>query len=395
MNRLICWILGYCRVKISGAYPEGCLNRFSGEHLMFWDPRTLDEFTVSLSIPAGDLSLGRTLAEQTQCSIEQVAEFGLPSKLRRLKKRIFFIILFALVIAVCILLSRRVWFYRVEGNHSVPSQKIIREVRSAGVSVGTKGKDIVPQKVKDRVLARIPELAWLTVTQSGGSAVIVVREKLLPEPVRDRHCLQNIVAVRSGIVDELSVLDGSPEVKKGDAVDQGQLLISAYVDLEYKIRATCARGEVYAATWHRYEMVIPEEYKKKLYNGQEKTVRYLCFGKKQFKISGDSEVLECSSEKRTDISVLTLPGGYELPVCLIRETYRFYETEPGIMEQDTAEELLHTAAQRRANSSMVAGEIKNTTVNSIMSGGLVCLTADFACREMIGRSVDAEIFKDD
>ena len=65
------------------------------------------------------------------------------------------------------------------------------------------------------------------------------------------------------------------------------------------------------------------------------------------------------------------------------------------MEQDTAEELLLTAAQRRANSSMVAGEIKNTTVNSIMSGGLVCLTADFACREMIGRSVDAEIFKDD
>ncbi len=93
------------------------------------------------------------------------------------------------------------------------------------------------------MLRRIPELQWLTVTQNGMCAEVVVRERPEREPVLDRKTPQNVVASRAGVITEVLCFDGNCLVSPGQAVESGQLLVSAYTDLEFKTQVSAARAE--------------------------------------------------------------------------------------------------------------------------------------------------------
>lgn len=395
MYKPIRWIAGTCKVRLNGAEPQQCLNRLSAARVQFWDPFLVDEFSYTVTVYASKLGLIQNLAELSQCSLSIEKQSGFLFQFGGLRRRIPFLCMLLLTIFLCILLHNRVWYFSVEGNTHVPDQKILRAVASCDVGVGTKGKDIVPQQVKDHVLAMIPELSWLTVRQNGCRAIVVVREKQFPTEQVNRKELYDIVAARPGIVDEISVLDGSAVCALGDLVDSGDKLISAYVDLEYKLRAAGARGEVYARTWHTELTKIPLDFAKKIYRDQEKTISYLCFGKKRIKLSRSSGIPALTCDKITQTKPLTLPGGFQLPVTLVRETYRHFDPAFLQMEEEQALVFLKAFAARQVTASMIAGQILSSDDSVICDGKTLTLRAEFACREMIGRKVNAEIFKED
>ena len=79
---------------------------------------------------------------------------------------------------------------------------------------------------------------------------------------------------------------------------------------------------------------------------------------------------------------LTLPGGYRLPVTLVKET--IWESE--LTTADTeAEALLKAFARRCVEDRMIAGTITGGTETITEGDGVWVLTGDYACTEMIGR----------
>jgi len=377
------WLRGNVRFEICGGSPQWCLNRLAAEGIAFWDVVRQDSLTFGITVYAKDADRVLQLAERSMCTAMRRNENGLFYKYRGLKKRIPLLAAVILSVVLSVVLPRFIWFYGVEGNERVPSEKIIRAAERAGLRLGLYGPDIDPQSVKDRVLAQIPELSWLTVTQNGACAVIRVRERAPQLPDADRRIPSDLLATRDGLVTELSVLEGSAAVRPGEIVQHGQVLIGGKIDLEHAVRFSAALGEVYARTWRDLYLKTPSERTVRTDKTDTNTVVSLQLGKKRIKISSESGIIPPECVKMTVIKRLTLPNGNTLPIALVLERGETYETESAAVPEEESQKLLTASAQRFALRGAIAGEILKENASFSRSGGPDTLHTVMELREMI------------
>ena len=392
MKKPFDWLRGYVRIRICGAEPSRALNEAARAGVPFWEPVFQDEFTVLVSVYRPNREEMLRLARKTGCDASEAAEFGAPKRYRGLRRRIALLAVLSASVLAALILPKFVWFFSVEGNETVPSEKILRAVQSVGVRFGVYGPSIRPMQVRNRVLAMLPELEWLTVTQSGGRAVVTVRERTEKEPVADRRTPSELVAVRDGIITSVSALEGSPRVAVGDTVAAGQVLISGVTELERTTRVSAAIGEVYARTWRELICAAPDTCIRKSYTGRETKCRYLLVGKHRIKIFGDSSFSAVGCDKITVTEQLTLPEGLTLPIWVVTETCRFYEPETGSVSEQQTERFLRQTAEEVSLSEMQAGQILDCACSRAHPDGMYVMRFLLSCSEMIGRTAPLSIF---
>ena len=90
---------------------------------------------------------------------------------------------------------------------------------------------------------------------------------------------------------------------------------------------------------------------------------------------------------------MTLPGGFQLPVILVKETWVHYETEDTFAQPEQAK--LKAFSREYLKQQMVAGTILTENWELSEDEGQIILTGQFACQEMIGQFRKEEIVKPD
>ena len=395
MKRLLHRLLGFWEIRATGASPHWLLNAMSAAGVSFWEPHFEDAFTVTFFTERSELPAVEKAALRSMCRLERVQERGAPQRYRGLGKRWLLLVMLMLAVGAAIVLPKFVWFYKVEGNVKVPAEKILRLLPEAGVRVGTYGPNIVPQRVKNQMLLLIPELEWLTVTQQGGCATVVVRERTPRGKVIERREPTHLVAARGGLITSVEAWDGAALVKKGDTVTPGQVLISGAVDLEYKTRLCTAAGEVYARTWRELHAVTPASFLEKQPGGSTHAAWFLTVGRKRIKICGNTSFFSAGCDKITEEMPLTLPGGHTLPICLVRETVRECALSPCTEDESGAQERLQKVLTAYVQEDMIAGEITAARWEGGTDGEVYGVHGELECREMIARAVRAEILKNE
>ena len=152
------YVLGCCRVCVTGASVQWALNEFARRGIPARKICHVDELHLEATILARDLPRARLAAQRAMCSLEPVRQCGLARTLAPLKKRWGLCAALLVLVLAAAVWPRFVWFYEVSGNERVPTQKILRELDAIGVGFGTYGPSIKPQEVKNQMLCRIPEL---------------------------------------------------------------------------------------------------------------------------------------------------------------------------------------------------------------------------------------------
>ena len=100
-------------------------------------------------------------------------------------------------------------------------------------------------------------------------------------------------------------------------------------------------------------------------------------------------------DKMVERKPLTLPGGLELPVTLVVETYVPYERHPAKLSQLDAQLLLEQTAEDVVKEDMVAGEILGEDSTLTLRGGVYTLHWEMECHEMIAKSVELDYSEED
>ena len=200
MRKLTDLLRGYTRLRVTGGAPQWCLNRLTAERIPFWGTEFIDPFTLEVNVYSRDAAAAQNAAQRAMCDAETIAVRGFRSRYYGLLRRPVLLAFTALAILCALIVPNRVWLLGVEGNENIPSEKILRAVRDAGVGIGVYGPNVKPQLIRYRVLNDIPELLWLTVTQNGASAVVTVREKQSIPRGAPRDAMRNMVAIRGGLI---------------------------------------------------------------------------------------------------------------------------------------------------------------------------------------------------
>ena len=302
---------------------------------------------------------------------------GFPRYLDGLRRWWILAAVVVLLGTLTLFLPGRILFLRVEGNGEVPAKLILERAAECGVHFGASTQVLRSEQVKNHLLWAIPELRWAGVNTDGCTATITVAERQSGEG-QAGELPGHIVAVTDAVVTEIFPQAGTAAVLPGQAVRQGQILISGSTDLGITTRAERAAGEVYGLTRRTITAVLPRENRHREVSDRVIRKFSLRIGKKYVNFSNDSGILHGTCVKMRTVNYLTLPGGFQLPVALVTDTYQMCRTEP--VSREIEQEDLLQEARRYVRSQMRSGTILREEVR-VVDG---TMTVAFECREMIG-----------
>jgi len=384
LNRL----RGQVRLRAECAFPERVLNLCGAWDLAFWDLEWESATAFTCRISRGDFAKLRQAANKLNCTLTVLEREGVPYFLGRFRHRTALVTGLVVCALMLFLGSFFIWDFAIEGNQTVSEERILRALDHCGVGLGTFGLTLDGEDIRNHVLLEVPELSWIAVNVSGCRAEVQVRERRAAPQLLDELTPANIVARRAGMVLEVQALSGERSVLPGTSVTEGQLLISGIEDTDtFGAHLMTGTGKVTARTWYTLHTLIPLDAPQKQYTGKEKVGISFVLGKRRIKFFSNSSIEGKEYDKimqRTALSLMGVP----LPVTMVTERYRFYETEPIQRDALEAEQYAETVLTEYLHMLVDPyGTVTSTLCSARQRGDALEVTLSAECQEEIGRSV--------
>ena len=379
---------GQVRIRVDCPFPERVLNLCSARELAFWDLAWVSPTAFTCRLSRRDWHTLRQACAGLECTLTAIGREGAPYFLARFRHRQALLIGLTIWAFFLFLGSFFVWDLRVEGNETVPSEKILRALERQGVGIGSFGLSLDGEDLRNHVLLEIPELSWLTVNVSGCRATVQVRERVAAPELVDERTPTNLVARRAGMVLRVRALEGVSCVQKGSTVTEGQLLVSGVEDTDtFGARVLAGTGQVTARTWYALRTTVPLTVPEKRYTGRERTLVSLVFGTHRVKFFSNSSIEGANYDKITSRRPLSLLG-IPLPFTVVTEKLRFYETVPAPQSPAQAEARAEAALTAYLHQLTAPyGAVRSTLCGSRQKGDVLVVTLNAECEEEIGASV--------
>ncbi|MFC4599358.1 sporulation protein YqfD [Cohnella hongkongensis] len=380
----VAYARGYVWVKLIGGAPERFVNAAARESIDLW--------SISFT-PAGELKFGvsipdffrlRPLLRECGCRTRLISRHGLPFRLARLSRRKTFAGgMLAFVLALFVL-STLIWDVRVEGNSTIPEEKIRQAAKAEGIydyqwsfRLGD------ASTLSQRLALRLPEAAWVGVDKRGTSVTITVVESTKPEK-KALDGPRHLVAKTDAVVTRIVAESGRPKVERNDRVRKGDILISGILGDERNSKQVISKGKVMGLVWHEYRIVSPLQSSTRNLTGESQERSYLVIGSRALQISGYGGVRFGQSETRTTIRRAQL-GNKTLPFGIMKEQEREVVE---IGQKRTPEEAKEVGlAQARAELLAKAGKDAVIKAENILhehtENGKVMLTVLFEVEQSI------------
>ena len=381
---------GQLDLELLTADPAQALDAFSSIPLR--NITTDGKLLLCFQIRRRDRRRAAALAEKRGERLRVLRHRGLFWKFLKLKAHPVLVFGMALLVGLTLWLPTRVFFFRVEGNSTVPTGEILAAAEESGLFFGVSRRSIRSEKIKNNLLSLLPQLKWAGVNTKGCVALIRVAEKQ-PQPLRESEAsaVSSIVAARDGVLHSLTVTRGTALCAPGQSVSKGQILISGYTDCGLCVLSQAAQGEAVAFTKRSLQALLPE---KRLQKGDtEKIIRrwYLIFGKKRIKLWFGSGILDGECGRMYQEYPLTLPGGFVLPLGLTKEDSPQVLLTPESLPQEEAAAELKDFARDYLPTAMVAGTLRTAAETVFLSEDTYTLRGQYSCLESIGRSRQEQI----
>ena len=357
---------GQVRVRAECAFPERVLNLCGAQELAFWDLRWESPTAFTCRMSRRDWKALRQAGRNLDCTFSVVGLEGAPYFLLRFRHRQALLVGLTACALGLFLGSFFIWDFQVEGNETVPTERILRALEKNGVGLGTFGLSLDGEDIRNHVLLDVPELVWIAVNVSGCRASVQVRERTPPPVMIDRRQPCNLIARRAGLVKRVQTIGGVACVVPGVAVTEGQILISGVEDTDtVGARVLAGLGKVEARTWYGLTASMPLTVTEKRYTGREKTGVSLILG----------------TRRRFPLRLLGVP----LPVTLVTEKWRFYEAVPASRTAAQAEKAAGAILTAQLREMVEPyGEVKSTLCSSRQKGDTLLVTLSAECLEEIG-----------
>ena len=197
--------------------------------------------------------------------------------------------------------------------------------------------------IRDSLEWRYPEVAWIECGFRGMTLTITVVEGVASGEALTHLGSGDVVAARDGVVESIITLAGTPQVKAGQTVRKGQILILGEERTnDGMTRLVSARGKVMARVWDGSSVQMSTLERETIYTGRQQRVTVAAC--RWF----DLWQREDSGFEQQDIAMRVMPlGGLFLPFTLRVETRMEAEIAPKTRELEQVKTEAALAAMRK------------------------------------------------
>lgn len=292
---------GYVWVKLIGGEPEKFLNAVTTEKISLWNISftTAGNLTFGVSIP--DFFRLRPLLRLNGSRTRIISRHGLPFRMARLARRKVFAGGMLLFIAALFILSTLVWNVRIEGDSTIPEEKIRQAAKAEGIYAYQWSFRLQDAASLSQRLARhLPEAAWIGVDKQGTAITITVIDSTKPEQ-KPLEGPRHLVAKTDAVITRIVAENGRPKVERNDRVRKGDILISGILGDDKHSKLVVSKGKVIGLVWHEFRIASPLSTKTRSFTGVSQDRTYIIIGNRALQISGYRGQSYAASQNRTTV----------------------------------------------------------------------------------------------
>ena len=262
------YILGFLKISIEGYYIERFINICKNNKIIIWNLKRNKDINLIFNVGIKDFKDICKIEKKTRCKLKVKSKKGLPFLLDRYKKRKIFGILLIILIGLTILSSNFVWNVEIIEEDNNVLENIEKDLKEAGLEVGKWKNKINTKDIINKIRLKRNDIAWMGIEMKGTNVIVkLVKAEEKPEIINeDEYC--NIVSNKAGIITKINAQTGTANVKVGETVNVGDILINGWMEGNYTgIRYVHAKGEIEAKVWYTKHLKIMYNTKEKIETG--------------------------------------------------------------------------------------------------------------------------------
>ena len=279
----------------------------------------------------------RKASRRTHTRVHILAKYGWPFVAARWWRRKGLLAgIFVIAVGISVL-SQLVLSISVSGNRSVPTSEVLQRADKLGLKTWIYSKDLDLNSIAKALQEQIPDAAWVGVERNGTEIKIRISEKIRPSIPKEAG---NLVAGHAGVVQEIMVIQGIPQVHEGETVRAGQVLIAQapgpgmtsptpasnssgnpVKNVQPASKVSAARGFVRGRVWYSAEAKIPLVENKVKESGRVAVGWGIKFGSRAIMVTMQASPFK-QTEKEVFSHSLLAWRNWRLPVEVIKVNYK-------------------------------------------------------------------------
>lgn len=389
--RLIRFLRGVVTFTLTGGFVERFFNLCTRAGVPIWGLKKEREIATACTSAKGYKSL-RHIARKTGVRMRIQKKSGLPFFTLHYRKRTGLLAgavaggLFLLV------MSQFLWSIELSGNETLSDEYILSNLQECGIYEGRYIRNIDTLVAENQMLLKTPSLSWIAINLRASTAEVEMHEREAPPEMVDAGGACNVIAARTGQIVEMEVYDGKPMLMVGDTVQEGELIVSAYMEgTSEKKRGyfVHARARVIAEFVQDFEIAVPLKEELRIPTGRVVNRRSLELFGLNIPLSfggapkGESE----RSEIRMQGNLFSL----KLPLFVNSERYVMQEVRETTLTEAEARELALLKLQDYERDFSALGTIESKTASGMLREGEYVVRAQFTLRQDIARQRAIEV----
>ena len=354
------YIIGYLIIEIEGYYIERFINICKNKKITIWNLKRKDEIKLSFRARIQDFRKIIKIAKKTKCKLKIKNKKGLPFIFQRYKKRKVFAFLLITFILLIILSSNFVWNVEIQVEDNQVIENIEEDLKNSGLEVGKLKSKINTKDIINRVRLSRDDIAWMGIELKGTNAIVkLVKSDEKPEIIDEsEYC--NIVSNKSGIITKINAQSGSANVKVGDIVNVGDVLINGWMEGKYTgIRYVHAKGDIEAKVWYTKNKKILYNTTEKQETGNIEKKYAIKFNNFQINLSKKLSKFKIYDTIETENKIKIFSNFY-LPISIIKITNKEVEEVQKTYELEEAKNIGIQELEQELEQEI---ENKNSIVN--------------------------------
>lgn len=286
--KLVSWFRGYLTVRIRGTAPERFINLCCSKKIFIWDLRRIEEdyqFRISIK----NFKKLRPVARKTGIVPRIIHKHGLPFILHRYRRRKGFFIGILLCVILVYVMSLFIWDISVLGGSKYTPEAMLKFLENDKIYTGILKKKVDCQEIEENIRLTYKDIGWVSAEIKGTRLIIKLTETNMPAPAKIAREPSHITATKNGIIKSIITREGTPQVKEGEVVKKGDILVSGLLTIKgdfdevLRIQPVVADADIVCKSYYDYQNSFSMDYIDRIYSGHiKKGYYFILFGKKLF-----------------------------------------------------------------------------------------------------------------
>lgn len=347
------YLKGYVIVEVSGYALDRFMNMVVTSGIQLEEVRRVED-KLYMQTTIKDFKRLKPYAKKTKCRLKITKKEGMPFISFRYRRRLGFVIgslLFAVgIYALCSF----VWLIDIKGVARLNETEVIEYLSEEGYKTGCMKSKLDLRMLEKTLMRKYPEIVWISAEYEGTKLTIQIAEAI-PKPeivATTEPC--NLRAKKDALITYIATQEGIPQVKAGDTVRKGEVLVagSTYLeDEQQSLYLAHAEADIKAKTCYSIVARIPLKKMQKNYTNQvarKYTVRLFDW---EIPLYRSRKTFEYSDTLIT-IKQLKLTQQFPLPFYIQKEEVAAYMPYYVPYEEEEMKERLLSEAHQKLLESV-------------------------------------------